>query len=148
MCAKVLGESSLFGDRSMERSTADRLPVGESRNLNAMDSMRELLALHEQQDRMLQREKDRLHAEHFMVTQTYKEIRESKSEIERLHRELAEISSGPVSKMTDEYLAYRTLMEEREEAFRQKWRAEETKVKLLADETKSRLKLVRDHLIG
>jgi hypothetical protein len=39
-------------------------------------------------------------------------------------------------------------MEDREEAYRRMWREEESRVKLVSEETKSNLKIVRDHLIG
>ena len=37
---------------------------------------------------------------------------------------------------------------DREESYRRKWRGEESRVQAVAEETKSRLKIVRDHLIA
>ena len=43
---------------------------------------------------------------------------------------------------------YRKLMEDREEAYRHMWKEEEARSKDVAEETKTNLKIVRDHLIG
>lgn len=99
---------------------------------------------------MLRHEYERMQNEQAARAQLQHEIHESKFQIDKLRSTLTGIGreGGPVAKMQEDYRTYRGIMEEREEAYRQLWRQEEDRVKNVSEDTKTRLKIVRDHLIG
>jgi len=121
-----------------------------SNGANAMESMRQMQILQSQQEMMMRREQERIHSETVVFSQIQNEIRDSKTETDRLRSVLVEIGreGGPVAQMSNEYRSYRSLMEERQEVYRRMWMEEESRVKLISEETKKKLKIVRDHLIG
>ena len=126
---------------------------GSSSSNNALESMRQMLALQNQlsiNHDLARNQQEQLSRDHEFIAQLKDEIGRSKSETEKLRAALADIGreQGPVAQMQEEYRTYRQVMEDREEAYRRMWREEESKVKLVSEETKSNLKIVRDHLIG
>jgi hemerythrin-like domain-containing protein len=126
---------------------------GSSSSNNALESMRQMLALQNQLSMnhdLARNQQEQLSRDHEFIAQLKDEISRSKSETEKLRAALADIGreQGPVAQMQEEYRTYRQVMEDREEAYRRMWREEESRVKLVSEETKSNLKIVRDHLIG
>ena len=154
--AQVLGISSLFsgthyrGSRaSNEYEAGDNL--GASRSYyreGGRPSMYQMLQLQQQQSQQLRYEQELQRSNSAALTQAYSQIRDSKAETERLRNLLSQMGSGPAVETQDEYRSYRRLMGDREESYRRKWRGEESRVQAVAEETKSRLKIVRDHLIA
>jgi hypothetical protein len=124
---------------------------------DAMDAMRQMqLGLQHDSDfaartqTMMRQDYERLQFGEAERAKLQHEIRESRRQTEQLRNTLTEIGreGGPVAKMQDEYRTYRGIMEEREDSYRRVWKQEEERVKNVSEDTKTRLKIVRDHLIG